>query len=216
MFHDPFPSLIIQDEAHLLEESLGTFSGLFDTLLDTVFEEVADMAGDELRIARRWNGDGRGGPRMPKIIAATATISAPERQLETLYQRTPLRFPYPGPDLYHSFFAEPAPPPGGNAERTALAKTLPFALAPEQTAPWMRLYVSLMTNDATHTVTTVGVLAAFHGIVTALWAGYWMRDVAPMRSPRSGRRCRRAAQATGTAPQSTAQSRRTVRATSWR
>jgi hypothetical protein len=33
VFHDPFPSLVIQDEAHLLEESLGTFSGLFDTLL---------------------------------------------------------------------------------------------------------------------------------------------------------------------------------------
>ena len=31
VFHDPFPSLIIQDEAHLLEESLGTFCGLFDT-----------------------------------------------------------------------------------------------------------------------------------------------------------------------------------------
>ena len=28
VFHDPFPSLIIQDEGHLLEESLGTFSGL--------------------------------------------------------------------------------------------------------------------------------------------------------------------------------------------
>jgi len=54
---------------------------------------------------------GWGAPRMPKIIAATATISAPERQLETLYQRIPLRFPYPGPDLYHSFFAEPAAPP---------------------------------------------------------------------------------------------------------
>jgi hypothetical protein len=35
----------------------------------------------------------------------------------------------------------------------------------------MRLYVSLMTNDATHTVTTVGVLAAFHGIVTSFWDG---------------------------------------------
>lgn len=171
IFHDPFPSLIIQDEAHLLEESLGTFSGLFDTLLDTVFEDVADMAGDGLQVARRWNGDGWGGARMPKVIAATATISAPERQLETLYQRKPLRFPYPGPDLYHSFFAEPAPPPATNPARRALAAELPFAQAPEQTAPWMRLYVSLMTNDATHTVTTVGVLAAFHGIITSLWDG---------------------------------------------
>ncbi len=171
VFHDPFPSLIIQDEAHLLEESLGTFSGLFDTLLDTTLEDIADMAGDELEVARRWNGDGWGAPRMPKIIAATATISAPERQLETLYQRVPLRFPYPGPDLYHSFFAEPAAPPTGNEDRLALAKTLPFAQVPEATAPWMRLYVSLMTNDATHTVTTVGVLATFHGIITSLWDG---------------------------------------------
>lgn len=171
VFHDPFPSLIIQDEAHLLEESLGTFSGLFDTLLETVMKDVADMAGDGLEVARRWTGDTWGAPRMPKVIAATATISAPERQLETLYQRLPLRFPYPGPDLYHSFFAEPADPPAGNGERVALTAALPFAMRPEQTAPWMRLYVSLMTNDATHTVTTVGVLAAFHGIVTSLWDG---------------------------------------------
>ena len=38
-FVDPFPSLIIQDEAHLLEESLGTFSGLFDTLLENVLRK---------------------------------------------------------------------------------------------------------------------------------------------------------------------------------
>ncbi len=171
IFHDPFPSLIIQDEAHLLEESLGTFSGLFDTLLDTMLEDIADMAGDALGVARRWTGVGWGPPRMPKIIAATATISAPERQLETLYQRIPLRFPYPGPDLYHSFFAEPAAPPEENEDRVTLAKSLPFAQVPEATAPWMRLYVSLLTNDATHTVTTVGVLAAFHGIVTSLWDG---------------------------------------------
>lgn len=171
IFHDPFPSLIIQDEAHLLEESLGTFSGLFDTLLDTTFEDIAAMAGDDLAVARRWTGDDWGAPRMPKVIAATATISAPERQLETLYQRAPLRFPYPGPDLYHSFFAEPAEAPKDNSDRVELGKVLPFAQAPEAAAPWMRLYVSLMTNDATHTVTTVGVLATFHGIITALWDG---------------------------------------------
>ena len=171
IFHDPFPSLIVQDEAHLLEESLGTFSGLFDTLLENVLGEIAEMAGGDLKVARRWTEDGWGETRMPKIIAATATISAPERQLETLYQRRPLRFPYPGPDIYHSFFTEPAPPPSGNEERMARADALPIHLAPEATAPWMRLYVSLMTNDSTHTVTTVGVLAAFHAIVTETWDG---------------------------------------------
>ena len=171
IFYDPFPSLIIQDEAHLLEESLGTFSGVFDTLLENVFSEIADMAGDKLSVARRWTENGWGGPRMPKIIAATATISAPERQLEMLYQRQALRFPYPGPDIYHSFFAEPASPPSNNKERVELARTLPFHQVPEATAPWMRLYVSLMTNGATHTVTTVVVLAAFHALITEIWAG---------------------------------------------
>jgi hypothetical protein len=33
----------------------------------------------------------------------------------------------------------------------------------------MRLFVSLMTNDATHTVTSVAVLASFHTVITHLW-----------------------------------------------
>ena len=57
VFNDPFPSLIIQDEAHLLEESLGTFSGLFDTLLANVLGQIARIAGDDLAVARKWTGD---------------------------------------------------------------------------------------------------------------------------------------------------------------
>lgn len=171
VFFDPFPSLIIQDEAHLLEESLGTFSGLFDSLLDGVFSEIAQLAGDRLHVSRIWAGGRAGSPRTPKIIAATATISNPERQLEVLYQRTPLRFPCPGPDIYRSFFAEPAPAPQENPARVDLERSLPLYEAPERTSPWMRLFVSLMTNDATHTVTAVAVLSAFHSIITDVWQG---------------------------------------------
>ncbi|AEG04140.1 DEAD/DEAH box helicase family protein [Sinorhizobium meliloti] len=169
VFLDPFPSLIIQDEAHLLEESLGTFSGLFDTLLENTFMKIDKMAGDALSVSRYKDLTGKFTPRLPKIIAATATISDPERQLKTLYQRKPLRYPYPGPDIYRSFFAEPEAAPSVNNARVALSKQLPSHLAPEATAPWMRLYVSLMTNDATHTVTTVGVLSSFHAVITHLW-----------------------------------------------
>jgi hypothetical protein len=171
VFVDPFPSLVIQDEAHLLEESLGTFSGFFDTLLESTLRHVDDMAGLELGVARVWTGDKWSGPRMPKIIAATATISNPDRQLEVLYQRKSLRFPYPGSDIYRSFFAAPAPAPASNADRTALERSLPSHESPELTAPWMRLFVSLMTNDATHTVTAVAVLSAFHAVITTLWRG---------------------------------------------
>lgn len=169
VFNDPFPSLIIQDEAHLLEESLGTFSGLFDSALECVFQDIYAVAGSDLSVSRIWKGDDWAGPRMPKVIAATATISNPDRQLEVLYQREPLRFPSPGPDIYHSFFSEPAPAPDINAARVALEEQLPEFESPEKTSPWMRLFVSLMTNDATHTVTAVAVLSAFHGIITKLW-----------------------------------------------
>ena len=40
MFHDPFPSLVIQDEGHLLDESLGTFSGLFETALERILTRL--------------------------------------------------------------------------------------------------------------------------------------------------------------------------------
>jgi Helicase conserved C-terminal domain len=170
IFFDPFPSLIIQDEAHLLEESLGTFSGLFDTLLENVFQEIDTAAGGDLQLARTWLGDDWGPARMPKVIAATATISDPDRQIEVLYQRRALRFPYPGPDIYHSFFAEPAPVPDTSPDRRGLARELAPWEAPEATSPWMRLYVSLMTNDATHTVTSVHVLGVFHTLISELWA----------------------------------------------
>lgn len=171
VFFDPFPSLIIQDEAHLLEESLGTFSGLFDSLLEEVFAEIDALAGSELHVSRVWQEGVAGRSRTPKVIAATATISNPDRQLEVLYQRLPLRFPCPGPDIYRSFFAEPAPAPAENQARVALEQQLPLYEVPERTSPWMRLFVSLMTNDATHTVTAVAVLSAYHSIITAIWRG---------------------------------------------
>lgn len=168
VFFDPFPSLIVQDEGHLLEESLGTFAGLFETLLETVFERISDKHQQDLGIAT-WLDNGRRTPRLPRVIMATATVSSPERQLETLYQRRPRLFPSPGHDIWRSFFAEPAPPPAGNPERATLEKTLSPSAAPEATAPWMRLYASLVTNGSNHTVTTVSVISAFHVELTLLW-----------------------------------------------
>lgn len=170
VFFDPFPSLVIQDEAHLLEESLGTFSGLFDSLLEQMFRRIDAMAGTDLAVARIGAGEATR-PRMPKYVAATATISNPERQLEVLYQRGPLRFPCPGSDIYRSFFAAPARAPSENPDRCALEAQLDPAESSERTAPWMRLFVSAMTNDATHTVTAVAILGAFHSVVTTLWRG---------------------------------------------
>lgn len=161
VFCDPFPSLIIQDEAHLLEESLGTFAGLFETTLEQLFVRGAALLGS--RVAR--SPLAAKPARLPKVIAATATVSVPQHQFGSLYQRKHIHFPYPGTSIYRSFYAAPALP--SNAARRGIAGDSPRA--PEIEAPWMRVYASIMTNGRNHTVTTVAVLAAYHLAVTELW-----------------------------------------------
>ena len=161
VFVDPFPSLVIQDEAHLLEESLGTFAGLFETMLEQLLVRGAELLGN--RVARSPFGSHP--PRLPKVIAATATVSVPQQQFGALYQRRHMHFPCPGTSIYRSFYAEPEVP--REPARRILGKGEP--LAPEIAAPWMRVYTTIMTNGKNHTVTTVSVLAAYHLTITELW-----------------------------------------------
>ncbi|HVA11904.1 MAG TPA: helicase-related protein [Stellaceae bacterium] len=168
LFHDPFPSLVIQDEGHLLEESLGTFSGLFETAFEGILERLG--TGLLRDCVATWRPDPQSDerkPRMAKIIAATATISDPDRQLRVLYQREPLRFPCPGPNIYESFYAMPRVP--RNAERRRLAGFAPAQFRSERFAPRMRTYVSIMTNGRSHTMTTSAVVSAYHLVITRLW-----------------------------------------------
>ncbi len=168
VFFDPYPSLIIQDEGHLLDESLGTFSGLFETLFETMQVRLGQAALKD--IVSTWRpdpGSTATRPRLAKVVAATATISDPDRQLKVLYQREPLRFPCPGPTLYESFFAISKQP--RIAARQAYGQTLPEHQRPERSAPWMRAYVSVMTNGRAHTMTTSAVVSAYHLAVTRLW-----------------------------------------------
>lgn len=167
LFFDPLPSLVIQDEAHLLEESLGAFAGLFETALEQVFRQNTELFGDRV-IRGKIDHEGRRAIRMPKIIAATATVSDPARQTEILYQRQCQQFPRPGPDLYESFYSHPQRPT--NAVRQALEDASGNI---EEAALWSRVYVSFMTNGGTHTITTVTVLAALHAAITSLLSDLW-------------------------------------------
>lgn len=78
------PSLIIQDELHLISGPLGTIAGIYESAVDTVISKL--------------------GVR-PKIIAATATIRRAEEQARRLYAREVRVFPPPGIDADDSFFA---------------------------------------------------------------------------------------------------------------
>lgn len=154
-FLDPFPALIIQDETHLLEESLGTFSGIFQTLLEKVFRQLSENE----RVAQVAATDKEGNVRLPKIVAASATVMDPERQSEALYQRGVVQFPYPGPSIYESFYSAPVEPHKSDKPRVDLEDV-------EMRAHRARLYASLLTNGRPHTSTSVELLGHFHYVIT--------------------------------------------------
>ncbi|ABM39976.1 DEAD/DEAH box helicase [Polaromonas naphthalenivorans] len=163
LFHDPFPSLLIQDEAHLLDESLGTFAGLFESALDAILAEMSKP----LHALVTFEPDGQT-RRRAKVIAASATVSEPQRQMEHLYQRPvpAMQFPFPGQSLYESFYAGPKAPSPQDTGRAAFATR-----DIEKWASWSRVYVAFMTNGRPHTATTVSVLSNFHTLISEFLMG---------------------------------------------
>ncbi len=79
------PSLIIQDELHLISETLGSLVGAYETVVDGLCR-----AHDGIR---------------PKIIASTATVKRADDQCRLLYAREGfMQFPPPGLSVESSFF----------------------------------------------------------------------------------------------------------------
>lgn len=78
------PTLVVQDELHLISGPLGTISGLYEAGLETVMRESG---------------------RPPKYIAATATIQRAQEQCRALYARDVTVFPPPGLDASSSYFS---------------------------------------------------------------------------------------------------------------
>lgn len=83
------PSLIIQDELHLLLGPLGSAVSLFECAIDQL---CSYKEKDGLLIR-------------PKIISSTATTRNTELQIRALYDRSVSIFPKPGADYDDSFFA---------------------------------------------------------------------------------------------------------------
>lgn len=161
-FFDPFPSLLIQDEAHLLDESLGTFSGLFESALEAALDQLAPLLKGYLS----YEPDSTV-RRKIKVIAASATVSEPQRQMRNLYQRdNTVQFPCPGPALYDSFYATPLQP-DTTPDDTERA-TIPIGDV-ELRSHWARVYASVLTNGHRHTVAMASVLGHYHVMLTGLY-----------------------------------------------
>lgn len=84
---DPAPTLMIQDELHLIRESLGAYASHYETLFEYFIKNLS--------------GCNRG----IKVIGATATISAYAEQAKHLYWKGAIRFPSASPYLDHNFYS---------------------------------------------------------------------------------------------------------------
>lgn len=85
--YDPAPTLFIQDELHLIRESLGTYAAHYESFLKHYIRNVSKSKRDV------------------KIIGATATISSYREQVYHLYGRNPVRFPCESPFIEKNFYA---------------------------------------------------------------------------------------------------------------
>ena len=77
------PTLIIQDELHLIGDALGSMTGLYETAFDMLCSD---------------------GNVLPKIVGSTATIRRAEKQVHAVFLRSVAQFPPSGLDQEDAFF----------------------------------------------------------------------------------------------------------------
>jgi hypothetical protein len=82
------PQFRLQDELHLLRDSLGAVDAHYEGVFDGLQEEISG--------------------RKPKILASSATLAGYQKQTAVLYQRSARVFPVPGPSGSEGFWAKPS------------------------------------------------------------------------------------------------------------
>ena len=85
--YDPAPTLLIQDELHLINESLGAYASHYESFLHYYIKKLSKSR------------------RGVKVIGATATISSYKSQVYHLYRKEAVRFPVASPYVDRNFYA---------------------------------------------------------------------------------------------------------------
>jgi hypothetical protein len=115
------PSLIIQDELHLISGPLGSIVGAYETVIESLC--TVTLNGKKIK---------------PKIVASTATVSRAADQIKALYARQSVEiFPPSGLETGDSYFARHA--------RSADGRLLPGRMYAGVLAP---AHGSLQTTEA--------------------------------------------------------------------
>jgi hypothetical protein len=83
------PRLRLQDELHLLRDSLGAVDAHYESVLDHL--------------------QGALSPTRAKVVASSATLQGYDRQVDVLYRRSGRVFPQPGPSASESFWSRQTP-----------------------------------------------------------------------------------------------------------
>ncbi len=123
------PSLIIQDELHLISGPLGSMVGAYETIIERLCQK---------------NGYGS---IKPKIVASTATISRAKDQIKHLYAREDVfLFPPSGLEASDSFFAREARNEDGSRKPGRLYLGVLAAAHGSLQTTQARVYASLMQH----------------------------------------------------------------------
>lgn len=129
------PSIRMQDELHLLRDSLGSVDAHYEALLDAL---------------QRVSGS------YPKVIASSATLAGHELQTQALYRREGRTFPLAGPRANHSFWSRDS-----DAEARGYVGLAPRGVtieyANQQLVETLQTLIRAAVDDPRSVATAVGV-----------------------------------------------------------
>jgi hypothetical protein len=155
------PSFRLQDELHLLKDSLGAVDAHYESLLDHL--------------------QFKAGGSTPKILASSATLTGYEKQVGVLYRRDARVFPQPGPSAQEGFWSQ---------ETDRLARRF-VAIAPrgvtleyavDRTATELQMAVRELVRDPARVCAELGIDPSFAPSLVSLYGvdvvyGNTLRDL---------------------------------------